>query len=252
MTAEEPRPGPSEEHAPYTIEEEVKGEEQSIELEGRGTPSADTAETPSSGTAPAPVGRPRAGGRAPAGPPPGQQVPPTAEALKLAAIFKELLGEEAMKAEYNFGELVLTVPPEKILEVCRLGRSDSRLDLNYLRSLSGVDYVTHFEVVYHLYSLDKRHKMTVKVQISHEAPEIDSVISVWSGADWHERELAEMFDINVKGHPNLVPLLLEEGVDEHPLLKSHPLVPMGEDRPGVITDLGESDWMGYRAGGGKE
>ncbi|MSQ15423.1 MAG: hypothetical protein EXR50_06125 [Dehalococcoidia bacterium] len=234
MTAEELRPEASKEPASQPIADEVKGE----------APSADAAQ--------APAARPRAAGRAPAGPPPGQQAPPTADAVKLEAIFKEILGEQAMKVEYNFGELVLTVLPEQILEVCRIGRTDPRLDFNYLRSLSGVDYVTHFEVVYHLYSLDKLHKITLKTRISHEEPEVDSVISVWSGADWHERELAEMFDINVKGHPNLVPLLLDEGVDEHPLLKSHPLVPMGEDRPGVITDLGESDWMGYRASGGKE
>jgi len=257
--------GPAEAGGANPIPGEAVSEEQGTEVEGRQrvgpvAPGASPAaggrqvsedssagqETTLSSDAPVrePAERPRPAARAPAGPPPGQVEPPTEDALKLQAIFKDLLGEEVLKVEHNFGELVLTVAPESVVEICRLARAEPRLKFDYLRCISAVDYVTNFELVYHLYSMDERHKMTLKTQISHDEPEIESVISIWSGADWHERELAEMFGINVKGHPNLEPLLLEEGLDEHPLLKSHPLVPIGEDRPGVVTGPSSTEPFG--------
>ncbi|MBM2827353.1 MAG: nuoC [Dehalococcoidia bacterium] len=179
---------------------------------------------------------PRERRRAPTGPPPGAQVPPSEDALKLESLLKELLSDVPLEMEYNFGELVAILPPEHIVRVCRTARADPRLDFDYLRCLSGADYVRHFEVVYHLYSIEKRHKMTLKIKLPHENPAVDSVISVWRGADWHEREMGEMFGIHVMGHPNMTALLLEDGLDEHPLLKSHPLVQVYEDRPGIITE----------------
>lgn len=272
MADNKPQMEPAEGGGANPIPGEAVGQEQGTELEGRQrvtpvTPGASPAaggrqvsedspagqETTLASDTPArePAKRPTPGARSPAGPPPGLAVPPSEDALRLEAILKDLLGEGSVKVDYNFGELALTVSPESVVEVCRLAKAEPRLDFNYLRCISAVDYVTSFELVYHLYSIDKRHKMTLKTQISHEHPEIESVFPVWLGADWHERELAEMFGINVKGHPNLEPLLLEEGLDEHPLLKTHPLVPIGEDRPGVLTEFGPSDWMGYRSSGDK-
>jgi len=77
--------------------------------------------------------------------------------------------------------------------------------------------------------------MMIRTKLDYEHPSVSSVTPLWKGADWHERETAEMLGIDFPGHPNLVPLLLEEGVDERPLRKSHPLVPIFADRPGVVT-----------------
>jgi len=100
--------------------------------------------------------------------------------------------------------------------------------------LTGTDYETYIELVYHLYSYRDHRRLTLKTRLDQGSPSIPSVTSLWRGADWHEREAAEMLGIDFPGHPDLRPLLLDEGVDERPLRKSHPLVPVYEDRPGVV------------------
>ena len=119
-------------------------------------------------------------------------------------------------------EVTLTVKPEDIQSICRIAKEDLRLAFNYLRCLSVVDYVDRLEVNYHLFSLDKRHKMVIKANVSPEEPNIPTVISVWQGADWFEREGHDLFGVVFLGHPNLTPLLLYDGFEGHPGLKSFP------------------------------
>ena len=97
-----------------------------------------------------------------------------------------------------------------------------RLTFDYLRCLSAVDYVDRIEVVYHLFSLERRHKMVVKVSLEPDSPRVASVVSVWKGADWFEREAHDLFGVEFEGHPNLAPLLLYEGFEGCPGLKSFP------------------------------
>ncbi len=133
-------------------------------------------------------------------------------------------------------EVVAHIKPQDILEACRRAKDDPRLDFDYLRCLSAVDYEDRFEVLYHLYSMGRGHKAVFKVALPKEEgqePEVDSVISVWKGADWHEREARDMFGIGFRGHPHLVPLLMDYGLEDvHPLLKSFPLVPPRDIRAG--------------------
>jgi NADH-quinone oxidoreductase subunit C len=82
--------------------------------------------------------------------------------------------------------------------------------------------VERLEVNYHLFSLNSRHKMVVKTNLAPEDPVVPSVISVWSGANWYERESHDLFGVVFSGHPNLVPLLLYEGFEGFPGLKSFP------------------------------
>ena len=96
-----------------------------------------------------------------------------------------VLGDLVVDVTHAFGEVTVYVQPEAILEACRRCRDDERLRMDYLRSLSGMDYIEWFEVVYHLYSLPLRHKVVVKTKLPHEDPTIDSITSVWRGADWH-------------------------------------------------------------------
>ena len=87
-------------------------------------------------------------------------------------------------------EVTLTVSPDQVPEVCNTCRSDPRLDFNYMRCLSVVDYVEaagEFEVNYHLYSLENRHKMVVKTRVSEDQPVVPTVTDVWAGANWYER-----------------------------------------------------------------
>jgi NADH:ubiquinone oxidoreductase subunit C len=78
--------------------------------------------------------------------------------------------------------------------------------------------------VYHLYSIPNRHNLTVKVALPPENLTLESATGVWRGANWYEREVAEMFGIRFLGHPDPRPLLMPEDMqDTFPLRKDHPL-----------------------------
>lgn len=148
----------------------------------------------------------------------------------VADIFAEVLPDVQFEATQGAMDVILTVGRGDVMRVLRAARDDPRLDFKYLRCLSGVDYMEGgLEVVYHLYSYAHRHNVTVKTRLPQEDARVPSVISIWRGADWHEREAAEMFGIMFEGHPNLVPLLLPEDMtDHHPLRKDNPLAEIEE------------------------
>ena len=85
-----------------------------------------------------------------------------------------------------------------------------------------MDYEDRLEVNYHLFSRETRHKLVVKTSVPHDNPVVPSVISIWRGADWFEREGHDLFGVVFQGHPNLAPLLLYDGFEGHPGLKSFP------------------------------
>ncbi|MDO8532617.1 MAG: NADH-quinone oxidoreductase subunit C [Dehalococcoidia bacterium] len=144
----------------------------------------------------------------------------TASYPELEAALKEALAGVSYTAEYSLDELVVTVPPEHLLSVCRTLKEHPHLAFDYLRCISGVDWVANLQVVYHLWCMARRQKLVVKVNLPNDNPRVASVISVWRGADWHEREAAELLGIVFEGHPALKPLLLYEGFEGYPLRKS--------------------------------
>jgi len=89
-----------------------------------------------------------------------------------------------------------------------------------------------FEVVVHLKSLAKGHRLRVKIPVAEEGAEVDTISPLWVAADWYERECWEMYGIHFTGHPNLDYLLLYKGFQGHPLRKDYekekqqPRVPM--------------------------
>lgn len=143
----------------------------------------------------------------------------------MAALIDELFPDRVFSSETAVDELVLHVPAEDLLNVCRLLRDDPRGRFDYLRNLSGVDWGDQLGVTYHLWSIEHCHKLALKVLVPYAAAAVDSVYSVWRAADWHEREAAEMFGIAFRGHPHLIPLLLEDGFVGHPMRKSYSLDP---------------------------
>ena len=138
----------------------------------------------------------------------------------------ELLPEVLKGFDVEIGaavdEVIVTAKPQDIPAVCRTLKEEPRLNLDYLRCLSVVDYVERLEVVYHLFSLEKRHKMVVKTSVSPDAPDVPTVTSVWRGADWFEREGHDLFGVVFQGHPDLSPLLLYDGFEGYPGRKSFP------------------------------
>jgi len=124
------------------------------------------------------------------------------------------------------GESVaVEVSRDDLTAVMTAARDDERLDLTYLRCLSGVDWQEEgLEVVYHLWSFSKRHALTVKTRVGYDDAVVPSVTPLYPGADWHEREARDMFGVRFEGHWNLVPLLLPEDMTDHfPLRKDNPL-----------------------------
>ncbi len=142
--------------------------------------------------------------------------------IALSALIRDVLSEFEVEVGAAVDEVVVTVKPEDVPAICRIAKGDPSLDFNYLRCLAVVDYIEKLEVNYHLFSLDKRHKAVLKASVPAEEPHVPSVISVWRGADWFEREGHDLFGVVFDGHPNLTPLLLYEGFEGHPGLKCFP------------------------------
>jgi len=117
---------------------------------------------------------------------------------------------------------ILFVEPAKIADVAGFMKSDSRLDFNFLNSISAVDYINHFEVVYHLTSMNKHHTAIVKTCLDgRDELTLPSVYHLWRGADFQEREIWDLMGISFSGHPNLKRIMLWEGFDGHPLRKDY-------------------------------
>jgi NADH-quinone oxidoreductase subunit C len=123
------------------------------------------------------------------------------------------------------GDLTAEVAPHRIVEICRFVRDDAALAFDLLADVTAVDYLgstPRFEVVYHLKSLTHGHRLRLKARIPEDDARIDSVVSVWRGADWLERETYDMYGIHFTGHPDLRRIYLYEEFEGHPLRKDYP------------------------------
>jgi NADH:ubiquinone oxidoreductase subunit C len=90
-------------------------------------------------------------------------------------------------------------------------RNEEALFFDYLFCLTCIDWMTHLTMVYHLTSTKFRHNIVVKIKLERTNPEIESVSKIWRTADFHEREVYEMFGVNFLNHPDLRLLILPDG-----------------------------------------
>ncbi len=142
-----------------------------------------------------------------------------------AGILKGKFPDSILELNYFRGEETILVKREEIAEVCLFLRDHPELQFNYLTEVCGVDFPereARFEVVYHLYSLKTYKRLRLKVQTDEEKP-VPSVTSVWPTANWHEREVYDMFGVRFSGHPDLRRILMPEDFEKHPLRKDFPL-----------------------------
>ena len=115
---------------------------------------------------------------------------------------------------------VLWINAPAIAQVAEFMRRDGELDFQFLNSISAIDYIGHFELVYHLTSFRKGHKATVKARLpGREELSAPSVYHLWRGADFQEREIWDLMGIWFEGHPNMKRIMLWEGFEGHPLRK---------------------------------
>ena len=120
-------------------------------------------------------------------------------------------------------ETACSLKPESALETFRALRDDPETDFVHLTNLCGADYWDHFEVVYHLQSLERNQIACAKVEAwDHDEPVVPSVVDIWQGAWIQESEAYDLFGIGFEGHPNLTRILLWEGYPGHPAAQGLP------------------------------
>jgi len=124
-----------------------------------------------------------------------------------------------------FGELTLMAERQRIVEVLTHLRDDRDCQFQQLVDLAGVDYPDRerrFDVVYHLLSLTRNHRVRIKVRTDEDTP-VPSIVGVYPAADWFEREAFDMYGIFFEGHPDLRRILTDYGFHGYPLRKDFPM-----------------------------
>jgi NADH-quinone oxidoreductase subunit C len=132
----------------------------------------------------------------------------------------------ALRATHaQHGDATALVDPEQIVDVLRLLRDAPELAFEMLTDLTCVDYhgeEPRFEIVYHLYSVAKNHRVRVKARVGGDAPELPSAVPLYPSANWMEREVWDLYGVRFRGHPDLRRILLYDGFEGHPLRKDYP------------------------------
>jgi NADH-quinone oxidoreductase subunit C len=101
-------------------------------------------------------------------------------------------------------------------------RKNKDFDFDYLFCLTCIDWKTHFTAVYHLLSKVHKHAVVVKAKIADiNNPEIETVSDIWQTANFHEREVYDLFGVRFLNHPDMRRLLLDENWDGYPLRKNY-------------------------------
>ncbi|MTW22726.1 NADH-quinone oxidoreductase subunit C [Allochromatium palmeri] len=179
----------------------------------------------------------------------------TARVDALAASIRAHFAESEFELIDEFGELTLILPAEHLLDVARTLRDHDAFRFEQLIDLCGVDYSAYgnsewetdeasstgfgrgvdrelqveaddpkrFAVVVHLLSLAHNHRLRLRTHVAASAPIVDSLIPVWSAANWFEREAFDLYGILFRGHPDLRRILTDYGFVGHPFRKDFPL-----------------------------
>jgi NADH-quinone oxidoreductase subunit C len=133
---------------------------------------------------------------------------------------------QIVETKEQWGEVTVVLKPEAIVPACEFLRDEPQLRFTYLVDICGVDLGLEadprFEVVYHLYSLEHRQRIRLKVRVS-DGESVPTIIPVWPNANWYEREVYDLFGVEFAGHPDLRRLLMPDDWDGHPLRKDYPL-----------------------------
>ncbi len=156
-------------------------------------------------------------------PPPAAETP--AAEHPLIARLRQGVADAVLASHAFRGDATAIVPREKLIEVCRVLRDDPELHFDMLVDVTAVDYLgraPRFEVVYHLYSLTRNHRIRIKVALEEHDPRLPSLVPLWAGADWLERETWDLYGIVFEGHPDLRRIYLYEEFHGHPLRKDYP------------------------------
>ncbi|MEV8511084.1 NADH-quinone oxidoreductase subunit C [Dactylosporangium sp. NPDC051484] len=149
-------------------------------------------------------------------------------------------GEASLSGGGRFARATVDVPAERWAEAIRTARDE--LGCDFFDWLSAVDELPGgFTIVAHLWSTGQRHGLLVRTALPRDEPALASVVALFPGAAWHERETHEMFGIAFEGHPGLAALLLPPEFEGHPLRKEFVLASrVAKPWPGA-KEPGESE-----------
>jgi NADH-quinone oxidoreductase subunit C len=151
------------------------------------------------------------------------------EQLKGHPAVARLLGWNAQAVEgvkFDRDEMTIYVPREMIRQAAALLKDDPACPFNYLSDITCVDWhpsEPRFEVIYHFLSIPHKERVRLKVRLSGENPALDSLTSIWPGANYFEREVFDLFGVRFNGHPYLRRILMPETWEGHPLRKDYPV-----------------------------
>lgn len=175
-------------------------------------------------------------------------------------LLRARFGDAIVETHALHGDDTAVVEPSRWREVAIFLRDDPRLAMSMFVDLCAVDYLStcgegpRFEVVCHLRSLEHAHRIRIKARVGAEdgaGAEIDSLVPVWKGAGWFERETFDLMGIVFQGHPDLRRILLYPEFVGHPLRKDYaadktqPLVPFRENVPGKLPPFGPDEGMSF-------
>jgi len=149
---------------------------------------------------------------------------------------------EGAVADVSFGQVSVDVPATSWVDAAMAVRDDDAISCRFFDWLSAYDdEADQLAVVLHVWSTQHRHHLRLRTHVPRDGGNLASLTGVWPGANWHERETYEMFGVTFDGHPNLLPLLLPDGFEGHPLRKDFVLASrVAKTWPGA-KEPGESD-----------
>ena len=143
----------------------------------------------------------------------------------LGRLIAEEIGTDTLAWSVEYNELMVSIERPAIVRVLTYLRDSKDLQFAQLMDICGVDYLgrePRFDVVYNLLSLVHNQRLRLKVQVEEGMP-IPSVVSVYSSANWWEREVFDLYGIPFEDHPDLRRILTDYGFEGHPLRKDFPL-----------------------------
>ncbi len=141
---------------------------------------------------------------------------------------REQFGQALLEVKTWRNETTVVLAPQDLVRVCCFLRDDPGLAFDFLSDVTGVDRLLlpepspRFEVVYHLYSLQYRRRIRLKVRVDN-GQAVPTVTDLWPTANWHEREVYDLLGVTFEGHPDLRRILTPDDWEGHPLRKDYPV-----------------------------
>jgi NADH-quinone oxidoreductase subunit C len=140
---------------------------------------------------------------------------------------KEFLGEDLISSQESFGMLAITVSSNRNYQLLEFLNKESSILMSFLTDIAGAHYPDRkgqeLEVIYHLHSLINNVRLRIKCSLPVEKPEVNSVVALYSAANFMERETYDFYGIIFTGHPNLKRILNVDEMDYFPMRKEYPL-----------------------------